>query len=338
MKAEFFVLPVFSVVAAALIAGCGGGAGESSSGFGPQGGAGGSSSSSGSQGEGGTLFSGGGLTTSGPSTGSGSVPMNFKAADIGAYALGAAITGDGSTDTGLDSSDGCGTLVGVVRDFKGVNEPGGHPDFEAFQGDHATPGLVQSTLGGDDKPVYAGNCDASNGGGNCPYGQQMNSKADFDEWYRYVPGADKPYLVYLQFVEDKNTHISTFKSSLFFPLDGAGFGDSGKGTDGKPHDFGFTTEIHTKFQYNGGEKFTFTGDDDLWVFINKKLAIDLGGLHPPETATVDLDQAAGMLGIEKGTIYALDLFHAERHTEGSNFRVDTNLGFVDCGTIPPDPK
>jgi hypothetical protein len=34
-------------------------------------------------------------------------------------------------------------------------------------------------------------------------------------------------------------------------------------------------------------------------------------------------------------VYSLELFHAERHTDGSNFRVDTNLGFVDCGTVPP---
>ena len=113
---------------------------------------------------------------------------------------------------------------------------------------------------------------------------------------------------------------------------------SGTGTDGKQHDFGFTTEIHTQFKYAGGEQFTFTGDDDLWVFINKKLAIDLGGLHSPETSTVALDASAAMLGLAQGGVYPLDLFHAERHTEGSTFRVDTTLGFVDCGTIPVTPQ
>jgi fibro-slime domain-containing protein len=99
--------------------------------------------------------------------------------------------------------------------------------------------------------------------------------------------------------------------------------------------FGFTTEIHTVFKYSGGETFTFTGDDDLWVFINGKLAIDVGGLHPEVSKTIALDGAAGMLGISKGTSYPLDLFHAERHTDASNFRVDTNFVFTDCGVIIP---
>jgi len=97
--------------------------------------------------------------------------------------------------------------------------------------------------------------------------------------------------------------------------------------------FGFTTELHMKFKYNGGEHFTFSGDDDLWVFVNHKLALDLGGLHPLATGTIDLDQAAAGLGISPGNIYPIELFHAERHTQSSNFRVDTNLAFTDCGQV-----
>jgi fibro-slime domain-containing protein len=74
----------------------------------------------------------------------------------------------------------------------------------------------------------------------------------------------------------------------------------------------------------------------VWVFINNHLAVDVGGLHPKESGSVNLDNSAGDLGIAKGNVYDLDLFHAERHTPQSTFRIDTNLSFVNCGTVPPD--
>ena len=36
----------------------------------------------------------------------------------------------------------------------------------------------------------------------------------------------------------------------------------------------------------------FTGDDDGWVFVNGKLAVDIGGVHPPKSGSVTLDAAA----------------------------------------------
>ena len=304
--------------------GCGSSEGDGAAGSG----AGGASSSGDT---GGMLFGTGGETSSSGS-GSSNIPPDsaFVPGEFGAYALGEPISGDGVTDTGVTGSDGCEALVGVARDFKGANESGGHPDFETFNGSDATPGLVAAMIGADDKPVYAGHCDAVDTSG-CPYGQQLTDQPSFDQWYRFTENVNKPYLIYFKFADMGG--ISTFASSAFFPLDDAGWGNYEDG-----HNFHFTTELHTQFQYNGGEVFTFTGDDDLWVFINGRLAIDLGGLHPASTATIDLDASAGALGIAAGSIYPLVLFHAERHTNASNFRVDTNLAFVDCGSIPPDPK
>jgi fibro-slime domain-containing protein len=124
---------------------------------------------------------------------------------------------------------------------------------------------------------------------------------------------------------------SRFESNAFFPLD-----DAALGNQGRDHNFHFTTEVHTRFLYQGGETFRFTGDDDLWVFINNRLAIDLGGVHGAQSDEIDLDARAGELRISTGNVYRLEFFHAERHTSESNFRVDTNLAFVNCGEIIPD--
>jgi fibro-slime domain-containing protein len=269
-------------------------------------------------------------------------PAKVVHTEVGGYELGPELTSAGKIDTGINASEtGCGTVVGIVRDFKGscacdnctcLREPGGHPDFESYKGDGVSPGLVASAIGNDNKPVYTGLCEANPPMASCPFGQETSNKANFDEWYRITPNVNRAYLVYLVFAQAGK--IASFDSQLFFPLDNAGFGNSGTGEDQKPHNFGFTTEIHTKFKYSGGEIFSFTGDDDLWVFINGKIAVDLGGLHEARMGMVDLDQSAGTLGITKGNVYAFDLFHAERHTVGSHFHADTTLTFVDCGDIP----
>ncbi len=339
MRLSFRLQAISPLLLVALLVGCGGSGGSNGNtgGSGQTGGGGGSGAAE--AGAGGMLFGngGGGGGTGGGATSSVPSDVTFIPGDFGAYGLGVPIGSDGIGDTGVnDNGDGCNILVGVVRDFQAEGEPNGHPDFESFQGDEETKGLVGKALGADAKPVYASQCEASGPVGDCPFGPETTSEKRFDEWYRLVDGTNKPYLVYFEFAP--NGAVSTFQSGRFFPLDGAGFGNSGEDEDGVSRNFHFTTELHTKFKYQGGETFSFTGDDDLWVFINGTLAIDLGGLHPARSASIDLDQSAGALGIEKGNVYSLELFHAERHTTASNFRVDTNLAFVDCGTVLPDPQ
>jgi fibro-slime domain-containing protein len=277
----------------------------------------------------GTLNGDAGITTGG------GPPVPITPADLGGYGLGPPVSGTTAAGGGVVAgATGCNTVVGVARDFKGKNEAGGDPDFEAFSGAKPTPGLVDAQLGADQKPVYASKCQGGTmSATDCPYGQQTTSQANYDTWYRNTENVNKPYLVYFQLASSGG--VSTFSSKAFFPLDGAGWGNSGTGQDGKQHNFGFTTELHTTFKYTGGEHFTFTGDDDLWVFINGHLALDIGGLHPSASGTVDLDASATALGITAGNNYPLELFHAERHTSASNFRVDTNFVFVDCGLIIP---
>jgi len=262
------------------------------------------------------------------------LPDGYKSADDGGWLLGDPVTKDNEPDVGQEG-DSCGTtILGIVRDFK-RGDKGGHPDFETFQGKGQT-GMVLTDLGTDSKPVYNSNAPTS-----YPSGQACNkdnmqglpcttTKANFDEWYNDVPGTNDPYYIFFSLEPSDADGLARFTSRAFFPLDGKGFGN-----ESQDHNFGFTTEVHTTFRYLGKERFKFTGDDDLWVFINKKLAIDLGGLHESKSLEISLDEKAQSLGIKVGEIYPLDLFHAERHSSQSNFNIISNLSFVDCGVIVP---
>jgi fibro-slime domain-containing protein len=308
--------------------GGGGGAPVTTSGSGGNSGSGGALAPPGSGGSGGS----GGVT--GSDGGTGGIDLTgFTPGQSGGFKLGAPVTGETVSNPGGPTN--CSALVGVVRDFKGREEAAPHhPDFNAFWGTRPTPNLVAPQLGPDGKPVYASQC----GTGvlattpACPFGPQTTTQANFDQWYRQADGVNKPYLVYFLF-QPAAGGVSTFASNRFFPLDNTGWGNYGTDSDRMPHNFGFTTELRAKFKYNGGETFTFVGDDDLWVFINGKLALDLGGLHSAATGTINLDATAATLGITRGEIYPLDLFHAERRPDASNFRVDTNFMFVDCGVV-----
>ncbi len=211
-----------------------------------------------------------------------------------------------------DVAGKCGTTIqvgAILRDWD--NE---HPDFGEYwekpecQGQQL--GMVEKRLGADGDPV--------------PTAHTCIRQFDWFEPHVFDNGYTNQQCFNLT-LSTNGEGLYEYDTSDFFPLSDFLYLDPDE-TIPNPYHGGwancsFTMELSAQFEYVPGQTFYFRGDDDVWVFIDSQLVVDIGGIHSPTEGAVDLDT----LGLTPGQTYGFKLFFAERFCGGSNFRMVTSI-------------
>ncbi|MGA2448664.1 MAG: DUF4215 domain-containing protein [Polyangiaceae bacterium] len=238
--------------------------------------------------------------------------------------------------------------------------PNGHPDFNRDSYEPGTTprtGLVAQQLGTDNEPVFASTTgdDPTSPAltGAVPFcwwyhdtgcsGAGSTNPYAMDVW---LDAVQNPMTLQLT-PQVAGSTVYEFNNQAFFPLNNLGWDNpsatlnpywyndpqTSAGKDGAGNavagvqNFSFTSELHYRFTYQAmlaasanPPAFTFTGDDDVWAFVNGQLFMDLGGMHPAKSGSVTLNTTEGTaLGLVDQGIYSIDVFQAERHVTQSTY-------------------
>jgi fibro-slime domain-containing protein/LPXTG-motif cell wall-anchored protein len=204
--------------------------------------------------------------------------------------------------------------------------------------DKLKKGIVQSTLGANGIPVF-----------NYNDGGQL-----------FVKDTSKNagmYAAYLPFAYEKDTDSYVFDSSYYnvafdstydasiianipYTLDPTGTSSFQPlnyfNNNAKNLHFGMAFE--TAVRYDSDAVFNFTGDDDVFVYIDGELALDLGGIHDAISRDLNVNNSQVFAKYADGKLHTLKIFYLERGNYGSQCKIQfSKFEVVEPITPPPVP-
>lgn len=224
------------------------------------------------------------------------------------------------------------TVGAEVRRFLPYTSPAGHPDFERFAGG-VRVGLVGRSLGVDGLPTLVSRTGAEirrafTDAAGRPINPALYDTALADRPGELTERADPRLFSQGSF---RARFDGPADSVLAIHLDREPGADlfvfDSDQTPGVLPDSAHTGVIRAELTTAPGQRLGLSSADDAWLFVDGRLAIDLGSAHARSTQWIDLDR----LGHEPGRPVAVDVFLAERRSGDRHFRLESNARLRPAG-------